>query len=259
MILPIFFLFALPVYASSQRSYQDYLYQYDQYRQNLTDFQTAKNTYLQFQSLAAQTDAYNKTKLFLTQRDNLFKAYLLLLSDKLDENPGVSPNDKGTYQQLLASESAFLTTNAQQIPGAISLNDVTSLSPPFENQYKTLQRDIRKVLIILALGQLTTLNNSFQTITSAAQAIVTANATVFPTQKQATINQWVTQIQLKEQSYQKQYADLIDSTNKFDGYDVRELDQKYNDILKGVTNARQLLIDGASNLIELKDELKYIN
>jgi hypothetical protein len=258
MVAAILGIFTVPVYASSQQAYKDYLYQYDVYRSLASDFQTARNEYIHFQTLSSQTTAFEKTKTYLVQRDNLMKSYLLLLSEKLDENTGVSSEDKGKYQQLMASESAFLVSHAQQIPGTSSLNEAIAQSPLFEDHYKTLQRNIRRVLITIALGQLTLLHDSVRSVTTASQSIFNANMGILTPQKQATITQWMIQIQNKENVYQQKYKVLADENAILDGFDVPDLDRNYNDILKGITDARQNLADTASYLKELKNALQFI-
>jgi len=223
-----------------------------------SDFQTAKNDYLKFQSLTSQTAALDKTKQLLAQRDTLFTTYLLLLSEKVDENPGLSPSDKQTYQQLIAGETSFLTSHAKQIPGVSSLDDAIALSTPFESHYKTLYLTIKKVLASLALGQLANLDRSYQSLISQAQSIISTNASAIPTSKQTVISQWVDQIQKKQQAFQQNYSSLTTAITSLDGYDVGEIDRKYNDIAKGMTDAQQYLSDGASFMKELKQTLKYI-
>lgn len=257
LLLALPTLLALPVLASSSQAYQDYLAQYDTYRKNSSDFQTAKNEYLKFQSLTSQTAALDKTKQLLAQRDTLFITYLLVLSDKLDENPGVSPSDKQKYQQLLASESAFLSSHLKQAPGTTSLDDTIALSGPFESHYKTLYLTIKKVLAVLTLGQLTALDTSYQSLIASAQSIIATNASTIPAAKTTIINQWVDQIQKKQQAYETQYASLVSAVSSLDGYSTSEIDQKYSDILKGATTARGYISDGASYLGELKRTLKY--
>jgi hypothetical protein len=251
-------LFISPVYATSQRAYQDYLYQFDTYRTIKLDFQTARDEYLHFQTLSSQTKAFEKTKQFLVQRDNLVKSYFLLLSERLDESIGVSADNKGKYQQFLASDSAFLTAHAQQVPQTLSLDAAIAQSTPFEAQYRILQRDIRRVLLTLALGQIKTLNDTVVSLIGDAQIIIDTNTNAFPSQKQSTITQWMQQIQKKEDLFQQKYTTLTGAAATLDGFDPDDLNRNYVVILKGITDARQYLVDCSLYLGELKNSLKFI-
>ena len=104
------FVFALSVRATSSQAYQDYLYQFDLYRQKYNDFQVAKNTYEKFNTLESQSLALSSTKTMLQQRNTLLHAYLLYLYERVGEHGGITPSNKQLYQSLLANELAFLET-----------------------------------------------------------------------------------------------------------------------------------------------------
>src|SRR3972149_4862635 len=89
--LPIVFLILLVphVFASSQQAYQDYLFQFDIYRQKYSEFTVSKNEYLKSKTLTSQTTALEKTIAMLSFRDLLLRAYLLLLNEKLNEDRGL--------------------------------------------------------------------------------------------------------------------------------------------------------------------------
>src|SRR3989344_5828917 len=90
LVVILFLTLAGSVFATSQQAYQDYLYQFDLYRQRETDFRVAKTEYEKFRSLTSETTALEKTKLLLAQRDQLLRAYLLVLNEKLNEDKGLT-------------------------------------------------------------------------------------------------------------------------------------------------------------------------
>ena len=66
-------------HAGFDRSYQDYLSQYNQYRLALSNYQTARNRYLTYQTLTSLSEALDNTKVFLENRDQTMILYLKLL------------------------------------------------------------------------------------------------------------------------------------------------------------------------------------
>jgi hypothetical protein len=44
-----------------------------------------------------------------------------------------------------------------------------------------------------------------------------------------------------------------------DASDEEDLDSQYNTLIRGMAEARQYLVEGISNLTELRDALKYVN
>ncbi len=82
LISIIYSLSSVIVRADFDQAYQDYLYQSDQYRLNLTNFLTAKNRYLTYQTLTSETEALTATKSFLEARDQVLMTYLQMLIEK---------------------------------------------------------------------------------------------------------------------------------------------------------------------------------
>ena len=259
VILSIGFILHSPVNATSQQAYQDYLYQFDIYRQNYSDFQVAQNEYQKFQSLTAQTDALNKTKTMLSQRDQLLRSYLLLLDERLREDQGLAPATKQTYEALLQNEATFLASHAQLISAIGSIDDATQVSRQLESHYMILQVSIRQILIGLALGQLSILNNFYKTDLQTAQSLINTYSSNFTSDKQQTINRWILEIQNKQVLFQQKYDALVAANAQFTADDQNSLDQKFGDLSSQINDARQYLLEGSSYLIELKNALKFTN
>jgi hypothetical protein len=247
------------VFATSQQAYQDYLYQFDVYRNINTNFQVAKNEYQKFQSLSAQSDALGKAKILLSQRDTLLRSYLLLLNEKLMEDQGLSPSTKQLYQALLANEVTFLNSHAQLIPSAGSIDDVTQVSNQLSSHYMVLQTTIRQIMIGLSLGQLSILSHYYDQAVKDAQILVANYSGVFTPQKQETMNRWVLQITNKRAFYQQKYDALVQKNAALVAQDEQDLDTQYNAAIQEIAEARQYLKEGASFLIELKNSLKFMN
>ncbi len=245
------------VVATSQQAYQDFLYQFDLYRQSYSDFQVSKNEYEKFQSLPAQTDALNRTKTMLAGRDQLLRSYLLLLDEKLTEDQGLTASTKVLYQTLVRNEASFLADDANKITAVASIPDAEQASSNLESHYNILQSSVKQILIGLALGQLSLLSKYYDNNVSLAQTLIASYSGSMTPDKQQTVNRWILQIKNKRSFYQQKYDEINAEDTNLSARDSQDLDDKYNTMTQGLADARQYLVEGASYLVELKNELKY--
>lgn len=251
---------ARPASATYEQAYQDYLFQFDSYRQRYSEFQVAKNEYKKFQTLTSQATALDKTKIMLAQRDQLLRAYLIVLFEKLnDPNAGLPAVTKGQYQTILTNEIVFLETHAQRIPSIGSLEDATDVSRELESHYGVLQASIRQILIGLSLGQLAIVAKHYDDQLAKARLLVTAYSGTLSFGKQETVNRWLLQIANKRNFYQQKVDAIIVANAQLISSDPDELDTLYNTMIRNVGEARQYLAEGASFFVEFKNALKYAN
>lgn len=255
LIASLFFLGS--VRASSRETYQQYLAQIDQYRKNYTDFTTARDSYLKFQTLTSQSDAIAKTKRMLSARNNLLIAYLALLSDKIAENPGLEPAQKQQYLSGVQKESAFLASQEALAGNITSIDGAIAASKNLETHYPVFQAVIQKTIIGLILGNLTALAGEYDDVAARAQDLVDSEGQNLPANKLTTLNNWLLQINAKRAQFQ-QTVDAISLANAgLDSADSFDLDRQVTDLHTQAAQARQNLADGASFLTELISELKY--
>jgi DNA repair ATPase RecN len=256
------FLTAVPlsiVVASSQQAYQDYLYQFDRYRQTYSDFQRAKDTYFKYRSLTSQTAAVSAAQTMMTQRNLLLRGYLLFLNEKLNEDQGLGGSAKQQYQGNIQEELTFLETQNQHIAGLTSIDEATSTSKLLETHYVPLQITIRQTIIGISLGKLSALARAFDQNFQTAQTLVSANADVLAPEKISVVNRWLAQIQNTRSLYQ-QKIDEIESfaATSFTRVTIlSDIDQKLADISKKFTEAQQLLTQETSYLGEVVTALQY--
>lgn len=261
-IVVLFLLVTIPcgvVVAASQQAYQDYLYQFDLYRQKYSDFQVAKNEYQKFKSLTSQTQALEATKTMLAQRDQLLHAYLVNLGEKVNEEQGLSAVTKGLYRSLIQSELTFLERHSQLIPSINSIDDAITISQELESHYQVLQTSMHQIIAGISLAKLATISQYFDRNVLAAQTLVNANTSAFPPGKLNTINRWLLQIQNKRSLYQQKVDEAAGAITGLTSTDSNDLDQKFNTILKQIGDAKQYLSDGISFLGELANSLRYID
>lgn len=247
------------VFASSEQAYKDYQYQFDLYRQAYTDFQVAKNEYQKFKSLQSQTTALDKTKVMMAQRDQLLRAYLLLLNEKLNETTAMSPTERQQYQTIIRNEVTFLENHAQLIPSIGSLDDAVTVSKQLESHYLILQKSMRQTIIGISVGTLAALKKQFDQATGLSQALINASRGTFTVEKQATIDRWILQISNKKSLYQ-QKIDSINSDNaSWETNNLDEMNRKLLSLQQKVSSAWQELLEGSSFLTELVNTMRYVD
>lgn len=246
-----------PAAATSERAYQDYLYQFDVYRQRYSEFQIAKNEYLKFKTLTSQAAAVEKTRLMLAQRAQFLRAYLLLLKEKINETPTMAGPERQTYLTLIDNEVSFLDNHSLLVPSVSSVEDATRVSGDLENHYIILHRAIRQTIIGISLAQLTGMSQDYDIALTNSRNLLSANPGSFTLEKQATIDRWVLQITNKRTLFQKKYDLIVSTNNSLNSNDINELNQKFAEMLKFVSEARQELLDGSSYMKELINTLRY--
>lgn len=245
------------IYATSQRAYQDYLYQFNVYRQNYSDFTITKNEYLKFKTLVSQTTALHATKKMLSQRDLLLRAYLLLLNEKLNEDRGLSQTEKGTYQTLIANEVMFLENHSRLVDNIGSLEDSSNVSKELESHYAVLQSSMRQTIAGISLGKLAVLSKNFDASLEQTRILLNTSRGIFTPQKQSTIDRWHLQITNTKSLYQQKVDHIVSKNTQLKGSSIEEQDQAFSQITKDVAEARQYLIEATSYLRELIEAIRY--
>ncbi len=245
--------------ASSSQAYKDYLYQFDVYRQKYSDFKVAKNEYLKFRTLTSQTTALEATKLMLSHRDALLRAYLLLLAEKINENPGMGQIERNTYQTLIRNEVVFLEGHSSLVSQIGSLEDATKASNDLQSHYDVLQSSMRQTISAISLGELSHLAKSFDIVLADGKAIVSANRGTFLPEKQATLDRWILQISNVRTLYQQKVDITRRLAEELRGSTIDEQNQRFSAIQKGIAEGRQYLVNATGYLHELGGALRFQN
>ena len=259
VIFVILVVFVSPIRASSEKAYQDYLYQFDLYRQKYSDFTIAKNEYEKFGSLTSQTTALAKTSAMLSQRDQLLRAYLLLLNEKLNEDRGLLDTQKATYWALTGNEISFLDAHSTLVSSIGSLDDATEVSKELESHYAILGASMRQVITGVSLGQLALLARQYDTALADVKALLTANRGTFSPQKQATVDRWILQITNTRSLYQQKIDSINTKNAQLKGSSTETLDDLFAELKRDVGQAKQYLMEGNRFIGELIEALRYQN
>jgi hypothetical protein len=252
LIAPIRF-----VSATSEKAYQDYLFQYDQYRLKLNNFKVARTEYLKYKTLLSETTALDTVKGMMIQRNLLLRSYLLLLTEKLNENQGLTAMDRQLYQALIQNENSFLVNHTQLIGSIGSVSDATDISKQLESHYLILYAGIRQTLTSLSLGELMKLNTQYKNNFEALRKLVDTNKPLVTPEKQSTTDRWLLQINNKQNLYQQKVEQIMTSNSQLKGNTQLEMDERFVTIQKNLNEAKQYLSEGTAFMQELLTLMRY--
>lgn len=259
-LLILLFLPVLHAHASSQQAYQDYLYQFDLYRQKYSDFSVAKNAYDKFKTLESESKALSATKTMLSQRDLLLHAYLVYLFERVGEQGGITTVNKQLYQSLLTNELAFLETQSGLVSSINSIDDATTTSEQLESHYDILSATIDEIIAGISLGQLNVIYQNFNLQVTNAQNIYIQNSALLGPDKLTTIKNWVQQITSKQTLYQQK---IDETTTQITGFSATnnstDLGTQFGDVTTKIGQAKQYLSDSIANLGEVVTAMQYKN
>ncbi|MBI5613554.1 hypothetical protein HY947_01390 [Candidatus Gottesmanbacteria bacterium] len=261
LLFSVFLLsFATSIFASSDQAYKDYIFQFDTYRTKNAEFLVAKNEYEKFKSLSSETGALDKTKLMLSQRDQLLRAYLLLLNEKLNETKGMNTTDRNLYQTLIANEVMFLQKHSTIVTSIGSLQDASNVSSELESHYGVLQSSIRQTILGISVGVLLELKSQLDDVLNRTQVLINTNRGIFLPQKQATVDRWLLQIDDKRILFQQKIDSILAVSAKFRGSSsIIEMDRTFQEQKSQILEAKQYLIEAQSYIKEVMTTLKYQN
>jgi len=247
------------VFASSIQAYQDYLYQNDLYRQTLSGFETARNEYRKYQSLASQADVLAKAKIFLEQRVNLLYTYLLFLNEKISENKGLSAAEKLKLEQYLRNEIVYLVNHRNAIQAINSLQEVSPVSQPFEKHYQTLSAVMHLVAFNIQIGQLNDVAQLFTDALQQIQSLVGENRSAFTPEKLEQFDRWLVSIAEKQKLYQQLVTQIQDKINLLNLAKPLDAEDQIKQNQKKLLQAQVPLKDANNYFKELINALKTVD
>jgi len=168
IILPIFSLTLLfltkPVLADFNQALSDFRYQLAEYATFHGDYQTSRASYLQFKSLPAEKDAFEKTKKVLIARNKTLEAYFFLLQEKINQTQNIEKEDFDDVSTKLKSETEFLKNQRQKLEESQIISQLETLSKELEAEDKEFKDLAEEATSLTILGQLFSGFQSHQTL-----------------------------------------------------------------------------------------------
>lgn len=122
--------------APYQQAEQTYLSMLDTYRTNLTNYQTARQKFLDFNTLTAESGAINAGKTYLTSSINLITSYLDVLMEKANADASLSSSDKDYIVAFYQKDKAYYAGTTQAINAVSTAQDLISQSTDLNTHYQ---------------------------------------------------------------------------------------------------------------------------
>lgn len=153
LLLAIFAPATLAQNLDFNRAFEDYLFTYNLYRDTHTAYVTAKATYLTYQTLAAKTEALEKTRTMLKARADVVRTYLTALRQKMEEEAGVSQADRNLYQSQIDAEVVYLLDHQTKLEAPATLEDLVKVGREFETRYPETEILLYRSLAMIVFGK----------------------------------------------------------------------------------------------------------
>lgn len=236
------------VHADFDSAYQSYLSQYDQYRLALSNYQTAKNRYLTYQTLTSQSEALDNTKTFLAARDQTLILYLQLL---LEKNPDES------YLNLLNQEISFYKDHLNTIAAVGKLDDAVAVSTKAKEHFSQTEALSRQTIVNIILNKLKNISGNQNKIESGFEEKI--NFVKNQGKETTTLERWTLSFKGKQLLVNQKMEEAQALSDKLEPKSSDQLSRDFSKIQTVIYDANQYLKEGTSFLVEIEKELKYGN
>jgi len=147
----------------------DYLFQYDKYREVYDEFTVSRDKFLKYKILSVREQAIEAVKKLLLQRNQTLRTYFLVLKYKLRNTPGVVGNqiDNNLIGQL-DKKIIWLEEQSEEVENFPnpSLNDLFILSDRIEDKEKELMKISYQSLAEVILGKIRSLHQESVAVTT---------------------------------------------------------------------------------------------
>lgn len=159
---------------SLERAQQDYTFQFTKYRDAEEKYQVAKSTYETFKTTVAKNDAFEKTKSYLNQIENLYIAYLLLVKEHGNTfSFGAMEAEKDKVVKIIDSEIIYLQDYQKKIIATQTLEELPALATEMDQHIKQiLESKVNKTLAVYEVAQVTSAYDRFIELSEVLEKMV---------------------------------------------------------------------------------------
>lgn len=131
----------------ANQAYQDFLYNYNLYRQSYSEYAITKESYLKYQTLTSKNEALQKTNQMLKNQDEVVKTYLTALKLKLMETSINNNYGQNILYTKIDNEVAWYKKHQENLNSAGTIEDLTKLASDGKDEYQETE-----ILIYQTLG-----------------------------------------------------------------------------------------------------------
>jgi len=108
-----YLLFITPSFAQNELS--DFQFQYEKYRGEQEAYASARNKYLEYETLTSKNEAIKATKQVLIRRAQVLRTYFILLKKRLHSTPSVVVEEKTKLSAYLDQEIEWLEKHIEEL------------------------------------------------------------------------------------------------------------------------------------------------
>lgn len=249
-------LFLLPTAAQEtdfNRAYNDYLFTYNQYREAHTAYKTAKSTYLTYQTLAAKTEALEKTRIMLKLRADVTIAHLTMLRRKISQTEGVSEADRSLYHGQIDTEVAFLTEHKNRLEAPATIEDLVSAGQEFESRYPAIEAFAYQSIGLVVSGKESALKEKINRQISSLEGFV-GQVRQEGVKDTATIERWLLEAKNRVDLSSEKYTQAQESFGRIE--EKGDKNRPFTQATFSLEEANQYFKEAATFLKEIILEIK---
>ena len=184
-------------FAFAFREMEDYLFQYEKYREIYDQFTVSRDKFLKYEILSVREQAIEALKKLLLQRNQTLRTYFLVLKYKLRNTPGVVGNqiDDNLIGQL-DKKIIWFEEESEEVENFSnpSLNDLFILSDRIEAKEKEFVQIAYQSLGEVILGKIRSLQQESVAITTLLKDEVSESESAT---QSAQLNLWLKEVDVK--------------------------------------------------------------
>ncbi len=149
-------LFLLNKSILADRQLDDYLFQYEKYRNLHDEFVSARNKYLQYKTLATRDQALTVNKEIAWQRDEVLRTYLVLLRKRVNESLISPVSLKEDMQKELEKQISWFSEHQKKIKYTeeSDYEEIFKLVKETEDDEAKIYKTIYKSLLLIKMGRI---------------------------------------------------------------------------------------------------------
>jgi len=237
-----------------QKAYQDYISSLNLYRDSHFKYQTAKNEYLAYRTLNAETKAFEATREMLQKRDEGLQSYLRALRLRLEETTAITNYKENLSYLKLDSEIGWLSIHKDSIRGASSIEDLINISSQLEEKYPSLELLAYQTLGIIISARENSLRERVSTQTEKIAEKI--NQMKSEGENVEKLQRWMAEAKKKISTSSEKQTEAELKIKEIEVNDSSKL-SSFNEAQMSYEQSNQYLKEAVSYLIEIVEEVKY--
>ncbi len=215
-----------------------------EYNEAYSDYQIARGSYLTYKTLAALTQALEKSKTYLTKRDELIIKHFELLKEK-------------SNSKIADGEITFYRSHLSLITAIATLKDIETVAKKAEDQIPISNVRSKQILGQILISKVQEINNSYSNIINETSGL---EAKIMELKKSGKntdkLERWLVEVKNKKMLCETLLAQVNDRLNALKGNSA-SVEKDFNEMRIDISQANLYLKEGANYIKEILEEIKY--